>query len=223
MRVSAILAGSLLLTGCAETAVGPEGGGAASVAEIVCEADGSTTVLTPTVVVQPDGIHVRVVSHLDEPAEIIGLGHDVDPGETRWVSHAPPGTAETACNPFSQHGSGEVPTTKPIEIVDPDGLYLEGGLECGFLSSEWGMTGDFAEAPLEEGVVPLSEARASIDGVEPQDEVRYAGYPSSRDRNVVVVRDGDVIASFEFVTFDGEEWVAASASGCDGSGIHSSF
>jgi hypothetical protein len=115
------------------------------------------------------------------------------------------------------------PATSPIEILDPDGLYLEGGLECGFLSSEWGMTGDFAEAPLEEGVVPLSEARASIDGLQLEDEVRYAGYPSSRDRNVVVVRDGDVIASFEFVTFDGEDWVAAGASGCDGSGVRSSL
>jgi hypothetical protein len=62
------------------------------------------------------------VSHLDEPAEIIDLGHDVEPGETEWVSHTPPGTVETACNPFSQHGSGEAPPTTPVEILDPDGL-----------------------------------------------------------------------------------------------------
>ncbi len=52
-------------------------------------------------------MHVHLVSHLDETAEIIDLGHDVEPGETRWVSQAPPGTVETACNPFSQHGSDE--------------------------------------------------------------------------------------------------------------------
>jgi hypothetical protein len=221
MRLSAVLACSVLLVACAEAA-GPGGEGTPSVAEVVCEADGSTTVLTPEVLVQPDGIRVHLVSHLDEPAEIVGLGRDVEAGETRWVSHAPPGTVDAACNPFSEHGNGAEPTTTPIDIRDPDRLYLEGELECGFLNSEWIMTGDFAEAPLD-GIVPLSEARASIKGLEPQDEVRYAGYPSSRDRNVVVVRDGDVIASFEFTTFDGEEWVAASASGCDGSGVRSSF
>lgn len=222
MKVMAMLAGSVLLAGCAETAVGP-GAERAMVAEVVCEADGSTTVLTPSVVVQPDGIHVHLVSRLDEPAEIVGLGRDVEPGETQWVSHAPPGTVEIACNPFSEHGSGIEPTTTPIAILDPDGLYLEGELECGFLRSGWSQTSDFAEAPLEAGVVPLSEARASINGLESRDEIRYAGYPSSRDRNVVVVRDGDVIASFEFVTFDGEDWVAAGASGCDGSGVRPSY
>ena len=114
MKVISVIALSICLTGCAETADGLGGEGPATVAEVICEANGSTTVLTPEVVVQPDGVHVHLVSHLDEPAEMIDLGHDVEPGETRWVSHAPPGTIETACNPFSQHGSGEEPTTTPI-------------------------------------------------------------------------------------------------------------
>ena len=75
------------------------------------------------------------------------------------------------------------------------------------------MTGDFAEAPHEGVVAPLDEARASIEGLEGSDEVRYAGYPSSGDRQVVVVRDGKVVASFALVTFDGEGWIAAGATG----------
>jgi hypothetical protein len=164
---------------------------------------------------------VRIISHLDEPASVDGFGFDVEPGETERVSHTPPGTTDMACYPFSIHGSGEVPPTTPIEILDPEDLYLDGELNCGLFSAVWNMIGEAAETPLEEGVVPLSEARASITGLEAQDEVRFAGYPSSRDRNVLVVRDDNVIASFEFVTFDGENWVAMSGSGCEGSGVRS--
>jgi hypothetical protein len=221
MNVTAILVGSVLLTGCAESAVGPRGEGTPSVGEVVCESDGSTTVLTPEVMAQADGVHVRIVSHLDETASVDGLGFDVEPGDTERVSLTPPGTAGIACNPFSNHDSGEVPPTTPIEILDAEDLYLDGELDCGLFSTVWNMIGEPAEAPLEEGVVPLSEARASISGLEAQDEVRFAGYPSSRDRNVVVVRDDNVIASFEFVTFDGEDWVAMSARGCEGSGVRS--
>jgi hypothetical protein len=81
------------------------------------------------------------------------------------------------------------------------------------------MIGDFAEA-LREGVVaPLDQAKAAIRGLEDADRVRYSGYPSSRDRQVVVIRDAAIVVSFEFVTFDGEEWVAASANACDGTEI----
>jgi hypothetical protein len=216
----AFVAGLIVMAGCADapTETTPD---TPTVAEVICESDGSTTVLTPEVVVQPDGIHVHLVSHLDEPAEIIGLGRDVEPGETEWVSHAPPGTVDTACNPFSQHDSGEAPPTTPVEILDPDGLYLDGELECGLLDTVWSMTGDFAEAPREGAVAPLDEARAAISGLDDSDEVRYDGYPSSGDRQVVVVRDGKVVASFDFVTFDGEGWIAAGASGCAGTGIQS--
>jgi hypothetical protein len=221
-----LVACSITLIACADPPEpideGPQNGqpeAAPDVAEIVCESDGSTTVLTPQVLAQPDGVHVHILSHLDEPAEIIDLGHDVDPGETQWVSHAPPGTIETACNPFSHHDSGEAPPTTPVEILDPDGLYLDGELECGFLGTVWSMTGDFAEAPREGLVAPLDDARAAIGGLGNSDEVRYAGYPSSGDRQVVVVRDGSVVASFDLVTFDGERWIAAGATGCSGTGI----
>jgi hypothetical protein len=218
MRVSAILAGSLLLTGCAETAIGPEGEGPATVAEIVCEADGSTTVLTPNAVVQADGIHIHLVSHLDEPAEIIGLGRDVEPGETEWVSHAPPGTVDTGCNPFSQHGpNGEQPDMLPLEILDPEGIFVGGEIEC--TGGSWGSTSDFAELPRDAGPVPLDVARAAIKGLQQGDEVLYTGYPEQAERTVAVRRDGKIVAKFDFVTFDGDEWYVASSEGCSSSGL----
>jgi len=221
MRLATVLACSVLFVACAETAIGPEGEGTPSVAEVVCEADGSTTVLTPEVLAQPDGVHVHVLSKLDEPASVGSVGFDVDPGERYWVSHAAPGGVDAACYAYSDHDSGEEPPAAPVEILDPAGLYLDGELECGFFGEMWSQTADFGEAPVEAGVVPLDKARANIGGLEADDDVRYSGYPSSEDRRVVVVRHGDVVASFAFVTFDGAEWVAEGASGCDGTGIRS--
>ena len=188
------------------------------VAEVVCESDGSTTVLTPEVVVQPDGIHVHLVSHLDEPAEIIGLGHDVEPGETEWVSHTPPGTVETACNPFSQHGpNGEQPDILPLEVLDPDGIFVKGEIQCSGTSSAG--IGDFAEAPLDVGPVPLGAARAAIRGLDDDDQVLHAGYPEQRDAAVIVRRHSQIVASFGFVTFDGQEWIVEGSQICTSSGL----
>ena len=80
-------------------------------------------------------------------------------------------------------------------------------------------TGELEKAPREGVVAPLNQAKAAIRGLEDEDEVRYSGYPASGDRQVVVVRDGAIVASFEFVTFDGKEWFAAGATGCSGTGI----
>jgi hypothetical protein len=80
-----LIALALILTGCADTR--PRGTMGQNkplprVARIVCEADGTTSVLTPQVEAQRDGVHLVVNSRLDEPASLIGglAGLDVDPG-----------------------------------------------------------------------------------------------------------------------------------------------
>jgi hypothetical protein len=214
--VPAFVASLIVMAACADTPTETKAD-TQGVAEIICEADGSTTILTPRVLVQPDGVHVHTVSHLDEPAEIIDLSHDVDPGETEWVSHTPPGTVETACNPFSQHDSGEAPPTVPVEILDPDGIYVTGEIQCSGTSSAG--IGDFAEAPLDVGPVPLGEARAAIRGLDDDDQLLHAGYPKQRDASVIVRRHGQIVASFGFVTFDGQEWVIEGSQICTSSGL----
>jgi hypothetical protein len=210
-----LLAASALLAACADPSE-PESG-APDVAEIVCESDGSTTVLTPTVRVQRDGLHVHVVSRLDEPAELVGLGRDVEPGETMYVSTAPPGRTETACYPYSRHDQQVDPDTTAIEILDPEGMYVGGEIDC--LGPASGSISDFSEAPMDVGPVPLEEARAAIDGLRPEDDVVHTGYPGRNDRGVAVLRDEDVVASFTFVTFDGEEWSIESSTICESSGL----
>jgi hypothetical protein len=205
---------SVILAACANT-VGPGSGAnhVPQVAEVVCEADGSTAVGTSQVVVQRDGLHVRGVSRLDETASVNGLGRDIDPGVTEWVSTTTtPGTVEVACHPFSLHGSGEAPETVPLRVLDPGGLYVTGELQCSG-SSGFGI-GDFAEAPLEGRRVPIEVARAAIRGLDDDDRVFHVGYPEQPDPAVAVRRDGQIVATFSFVTFDGEAWVVASSSTC---------
>ena len=218
MRVMPILAGSVLLVGCAETAVvGPGDEGPATVAEVVCEADGSTTVLTPEILAQADGVHVHAVSDLDEPASVGSLGFDVDPGEKDWVSHAAPGSVDAACYAYSDHDSGEEPPAAPVEILDPEGFYVDGEIHsAGEMSSS---IGEFAEVPMDAGPVPLEDARERIQGLDEDDEVLHAGYPEQSDSWVIVRRDLQVVASFSFVTFDGKDWVVEGSTICESSGI----
>lgn len=215
---------SALLAACADPP-GPGEGGPPNaapteipdVAEIVCEADGSTTVRTPQVLVQPDGIHVHVVSHLDEPASLNGWGFDIEDGDTTHVAGHGPGDVETACWPFSDHGSGEEPPTSTIEVLDPDRTFVSGELDCAGMASS--MVADFVKAPVDAGPVPLDVARTKITRLRPDDEVLHIGYPQDDDPGVAVRRDGEVVATFGFVTFDGERWSIAGATICESSGI----
>lgn len=224
-RLTLIVPLSLSLAGCANAPGPGEGGpsndvptGVPDVAEIVCEADGSTTVQTPQVAVQPDGIHVHVVSDLEEPAELIGLRRDVDAGRTIFVSTSAPGSLEIGCNPFSQHGpGGDEPTLVPMEVFDPEGLFVGGEVACSGTASS--MIADFFEQPLDAGSVPLGVARESIRGLRPSDDVLHLGYPDQDGRQVAVRREGEIVATFDFVTFDGDEWQIASNHICSSSGL----
>jgi hypothetical protein len=215
----------LAVVACADPPAAGEAGppnavpeGVPDVAELVCEADGSTTVRTPKVVVQPDGIHVHVVSRLDEPASVGLFGRDVEPGQTDFVSVRPPGHVNGACYPFSEHDSGEEPPTSTIDVLDPGGVYTSDEVECdGML---WAGGAAFGETPRDDlGPVPLDAARAWIEGLQPGDEVSYSGYPEDIGRDVIVRRDGDIVARFDFVTMNGERWFVGGFEVCQSSGI----
>ncbi len=74
------------------------------------------------------------------------------------------------------------------------------------------MIADFFKPPLDAGLVPLEVARESIRGLLPGDEVLHLGYPEQGGRQVAVRRDGTIVATFDFITFDGDEWHVASNS-----------
>jgi hypothetical protein len=195
--------------------------GMPQVAEIVCESDGSTTVRTPEVVVQADGIHVHVVNHLSEPASLGALRWDAVPGETDFVSVAAPGSVDAACWQYSKHSTGEAPRARPVRVLDPRGIYVGGELDCARTSV--GTIYEFhrqpGESPVEAGPVPLDAARSAIGGLKESDELIRTGYPQQVDGGVVVSREGRWVAAFSFINLDGREWAVAASTICSSVGL----
>ena len=209
---------SLLMSGCGNSPSPTRDDSRATPerAEIVCRADGSTNVLTPTVRAKPDGVHVLVRSQLDEPASVNGIGVDVSPGRRSDVLSIEPGTIDVACWPFSQHGSKEPPTT-PLEVVDPASIYVDPELACGG-GMIAGTISDFISPAPKAAIIPLDEARRQIKGLAADDEVIHGGYPQQATRPVLVVRGEAVIASISF-GLSGSDWVHMGSSVCDESGL----
>lgn len=206
---------ALVLVACAESPARDASTIPARV-EVICRADESTELSTSSVRAQPDGVHVLVRSQLDEPASVNGLGVYVEPGRRSDVVSIGPGTIGVACWPYPDHGSGEPPTT-PLEIVDPDGLYVDPALDCG--DGMFGSTAnDFSNPGPKGGVAPLEEARSQIGGLSEDDRVVYGGYPEQRVRPVLVVRDDDVIANISFGLL-GNDWVQTGSNVCLETGI----
>jgi hypothetical protein len=218
-RAACLVIGLGIAAGCADAPVpAPRGDPETpAVVRIVCEADGATTVGSETVLVQADGVHVRVESRLDEPASVDPFGRDVEPGVTRFVSSHPPGRVDVSCYPFSQNESGQDPPSTPLELLDPEGLYVDPKVDC---SGEVGSyIADYAAPGPDHDIrIPLEEARAEIDGLQPSDELAYGGYPDAVPTPVLVVRGDEVIASIMFAAV-GERWTAPSGTFCGDSGI----
>lgn len=172
------------------------------------------TLSTDLVQPQPDGVHLRVVNGSDEAVSVEGF--DADPGTTNWVLSRGPGTMGLTCWPFSQHASGEAPTPSPLEIVDPRRLYVDGSVECEIRSHT---SVDFAEPPIDDGPPPLEVARDLIIGLEPDDLLRLTGYPEGDRGGIAVIRDGQVVASYGIMRFEGEPWSIAAGSACSDTGL----
>lgn len=188
------------------------------VARIVCEADGSTSVLTPEVVAQPDGVHVVVDNELDEPASLIGgLGFDVDPGTSAWTVQVGPGDRSVACWPFGDHGADETPALVPLHVLDTEGWFVPPAeLACG---RQWSEIRDFVD--LSSGLAdhPVEAVRDQANGLEPSDvlEIHRAGYPEAdpgKEATVVVSRDGRPVVLASLTRADDGRWLVSGGSGC---------
>ena len=213
----------LIAPACADPSESPQpfdgswvpASGIATSLELTCRTDGSNEVSETTVQAQPDGVHLRVVNEYDEPVSIGGF--DADPGRSTWTFAFAPGAESFSCWPFSQHGSGEEPSGTDVEIVDPDGMYVDGKVECA--GQMWSSIADFVEAPDDDGPPPLDVARTRIEGLRDTDVLRVQGYPEQDGAGVIVIRDGRVIASFSFVKFLDSPWTIAGGTGCADSGL----
>ncbi len=196
------------------------------VARIVCEADGTTTLVTPQVVAQADGVHLEVLSHLDEPASLDGLGMDVDSGPSEWVLGIEPGTLGVACWPFTDHGTGDEPPTQELPILDPGSMYVSPELGCAPDDEAWSLIYDFVAPADVTGPTPgeppgsgapTDVAEEALIGLQPGDTVEAAGYPQ-RPGSVRVVREDRTIANVG-LEFRDRHWVISGGSGCSADGV----
>lgn len=221
--ISTLVVAVLATGGCARTRPAPSAAlegpwspapDIATRAELTCASDGTTTLSPSAVQPQLDGVHLRVTNQFNEPVSVEGF--DANPGVTNWVLTQGPGTMELMCWPFSDHGSGDEPRRVPLEIVDPLGLYVDGTVPCEIDAIT---TVDWAKSPIDEGPPPLGIARDIIKGLRPDDVLRIAGYPEQEGGSVVVIREGEIIASYGIKRFEGEPWAVVAGRACEGTGL----
>ena len=217
LLAGAMLAGSLAVLGGGSMTPRPS-----NVAAIRCTTTG-TKVDTPVVRVQPDGLHV----HVDGSGNATGLTVDIggyriaqgpEPARSYPVDLVLPvsvGEGRIVCG-YRQTADG--PASKPIEVVDPSGLWHDPALDCGVPDdvddpprfSFWTVPNRFPD--VLERVVP---------GIRRGDDLVYAGYPRGEfGRSWLIRRGGDTVSSLEVSTHDDRSFVTLWA--CDGSGIGAS-
>jgi hypothetical protein len=191
------------------------------VAQIVCDANG-TSVLTPVVRPQRDGVHLEIRNSTGEDLSfIVGAdGDGVPSGSSELIWPLPPGTAKVGCVALS--APGDTPADGEVTVRDPDGIWIDpgvGGRTEGNEACPSAVIGSFdyvAGAAGEQGD-PVEIARARLrDRLKEGDLVHAAGYPEEPNRHVIVVRDGSTVADLKYVRDQaGTGWLLDSESTCD--------
>jgi hypothetical protein len=192
-----------------------------------CTAEG-TELDTPAVGVQPDGLHIDA-ENLAQATEVdvaidggtTVLGNPAFRGVQREIVifDVPPGPAEIACRrPEGGSVSGgpaEHPDLfVPIQILDPDGLYVSPDLSCAS-SDQKALRGHIRVMTLF-ATGDESFVRRKVSGIRPHDVLEPTGYPAATSLwpgaiGWRVVREGEVVARINAPVLDGRA--------CRGSGI----
>ncbi len=200
-----------------------------SVAEIVCERDGTTSVLTPKVQPQRDGVHLRVDNRTGREMELAVQGETHShaaseygpPGTTSLVSSIAPGEVRVYCADLND--PPEVPgPSDDLIIVDPQGLWVPRELDCrapagGGETGTMSVIYDFPTAPGERGD-PAELARSHFGWADSGDIIEPAGYPEADDGGplIRVVRDGRVVAIASYAADGQGGWLLGYEELCNG-------
>jgi hypothetical protein len=192
------------------------------VAVVICEPAGPR-VLTPVVRPQQDGVHVRVRNTFDETVslglrEVLGggRGDGAPPGVSELVFPVAPGDLIATCSP-GDADHGDARWRAPLQVVDPQRLFVPYALECGtggggreFTDYGPGAQGDHGD--------PVEIARRTLPGLRSTDVVERAGYPSERESSenaiVRVVRDGQVVQVAYYRSDGRGGWLQEMREGC---------
>ena len=200
--------------GSGATTAEPEPAALPGTARVVCTTTG-IRVDTPTVAPQPAGIHFEIVNETDTERSFsldgvdTGLGFGAPPGTTEQVVDLGPGALTVGCgDPATEPGSGE-----PIEIVDPDGIWVSTQLSC---AEQFSSVTDYIQGAKGETSDPLEAARKALEGygVEPDDVFEPAGYPEAEVQKVRLVRDGEPLAVVDLLDDGSGKWLVSTVTGC---------
>lgn len=223
-RIALLLAAALLALpacGAGETAEpgaetgGPPPAALPDVGRVVCTADG-TTVETPRVRPQADGVHLEVVNEsggerLLEVSTAGGeaAGAPAPEGTQVQVVDFAPGSVTVACeDPATGEGEGA-----PLEVVDEDGIWIATTLDCtiGFASAI-----DYVQGAKGETSDPIEAARAHLEDYDlrPGDVLERAGYPEAETQRVRLVREGETLAVVDLFDDGAGRWLVGGVNGC---------
>ena len=200
--------------GSGSTAAEPEPAAVADAARVVCTADG-TRVETPTVAPRPDGIHVEILNETDAERSFSlsgtdsGLGVPAPPGTTEQVVDLGPGALTVGCDdPATEPTPGE-----PIEIVDPEGLWIPTELPC---AEQFSQVVDYIQGAQGDTSDPLEAARKAVEGygLEPDDVFEPVGYAEAEAPKVALVRDGAPLAVVYLIDDGSGKWLVSTVTGC---------
>jgi hypothetical protein len=186
----------------------PAPAGPADVAGFTCDSTGTIAPSSLTVEAQRDGVHVAVTNTADERISFTVSGGEssiyfvdqggADPGERgEVVLGVPPGDAKVSCVLDSMRGIDTSPVAD-LTVKDPTGSYVPIGMDCPTSNQDSGV----GESAVRFQGDPVEVARQHLSGLEYDEAVERAGYPSDEKPIVRVVRNGDVVA---MATFKGDE------------------
>jgi hypothetical protein len=186
-------------------------------------------VLTPVVAAQPDGLHVQArVSGLRDPE--IELRSEAQPGFAWWsgssgvdgefVRDVHVGAAIVHCESGPGQSDGPEDFEARFEIVDPDGHFVEYGLDCRDAET-------IASVPTsDQAPDPIELIRSTLPGTRAQDVIERAGYRESGPRVWFrIVREGSVIASVYLLDLSdrGRGWSFTHGDVCHAAGLASAL
>jgi len=200
------------------------GEGLPQVARIVCDGI-TTTVLTPEIRPQPDGVGFEVDNRsnavLSFEIENFGGGNapvgvrTINPPDTEGADWAvPPGAVHVRCLASSQD-VGSDQGWQALTISDPQKIYLPASVECApGDGATIGIMDHVSDATGQQGD-PVDLTRTLLAAqLRSGDNVEHAGYPDTVNAKVRVVRDGKVIAVVRWTAAQDGGWLPDETQEC---------
>jgi len=189
---------------------------APAIGTIVCDGT-TTTVETPEVAAQADGVHLRVenagAEDLGIQFETTGRGDNAALGTSNLLVPIAPGDERVRCL-SSGDDTGGPGGWQTITVTDPSGFYVSAELECAGGQVGTGIS-DYVPGAKGDPDPAVAAADYFADQMGTGDEVVAAGYPEDPGSRTFVLRsDGVRIGSVSYEPDGQGGWLEGMTSSC---------